>query len=204
MSNAAFWDKIAPKYATDPISDLPAYEKTLGRMRHYLQPESKVLELGCGTGSTALELAPAVAEYVGTDVSPKMIEIARAKLTAQTPAHLRFETGEAGALPKGGFDTILALNLLHLVDDLEGVLAAIYDALPSGGLLIDKTALLREGKWYLGLAIPVMRALGKAPFVRSLGLQEYQALLTAAGFEQVEQSVQAGMAPRAFTVSRKP
>ena len=52
-----FWDGIAEKYAKRPISDMAAYEYTLGRTRSYLKPEDQVLELGCGTGSTALLLA---------------------------------------------------------------------------------------------------------------------------------------------------
>ena len=52
---------FAPKYAKSPIKDVPAYEYTLGRTRSYLKPTDAVLELGCGTGGTALKLADAVA-----------------------------------------------------------------------------------------------------------------------------------------------
>lgn len=204
MTSATFWDRAAPKYAKDPISDMDAYTKTLGRMRHLLQPHHSVLELGCGTGSTALELAPGVARYVGTDVSGEMIKIARSKLTDDMPANLSFEVGPAGDLPSGSFDAILALNLLHLVPDLEEVLGKAYDALPSGGLFIAKTALLKDGAWFLPWIIPVMRALGKAPFVRSLSEDEMRAAFTWAGFEEVETLNQKGMAPRLFTVHRKP
>lgn len=204
MPNAAFWDKTAPKYAQDPITDLPAYEETLGRMRHHLQPHFKVLEIGCGTGSTALELASGVAEYTGTDLSPKMIEIARSKLSPDLPANLGFEVGVAGKIPKGPYDAILALNLFHLVENLEQVVSSIYDALPSGGLLIDKTAMLKDGKWFLSLALPVMRAVGKAPFVRSMTATDFQSILRNAGFETIEEIQQPDIAPRLFTVSRKP
>ena len=64
-----FWDRIAPKYAKSPVRDQQAYEATLARTRSYLGAEDKVLELGCGTGSTALILADAVAEYTATDLS---------------------------------------------------------------------------------------------------------------------------------------
>ncbi len=204
MTDAAFWDKTAPKYAKDAISDMPAYEETLGRMRHYLEPHHKVLELGCGTGSTALELAPGVAEYTGTDVSPGMIKIARSKLTTDLPADLSFEVAPAIEFPAQRFDAILALNLFHLLPNLEDVLEAAYNALPSGGLLIDKTGMLKDGKWFLGPMIPVMRFFGKAPYVRSMTANDYRSLLRRAGFEQIEEIVQGGIAPRVFTVSRKP
>lgn len=204
MSNAAFWDRAAPKYARDPIADPDAYEHTLGRMRTLLQPHHRVLELGCGTGSTALELAPGVDRYLGTDVSAGMIDIARAKLADGPPGAPEFAVAPAGDLPKGPFDAILALNLLHLLPDIEAVVARTFDALPSGGLFIAKTALLKEGKWFLAPIIPVMRFFGKAPYVRSLDQKELIGILTEAGFVLEETLIQPDMAPRMFTVARKP
>lgn len=203
MSDAAFWDRAAPKYARDPISDMDGYRHTLGRMREILQPDHRVLEVGCGTGSTALELAPGVASYVATDVSPRMIEIARAKLTPDMPADLRFEVGRAGTLPPGDFDAVLALNLLHLLPHLESDLRRIHDKLPRGGLFIAKTGLLKEGAWFLRPMITIMRLLGKAPFVRRLSESELKGILDSTGFDVIETYRQEGMAPRIFTVGRK-
>ncbi len=47
MTDAAFWDKAAPKYAKDPISDMDGYHETLNRMKTILQPHHRVLEIGC-------------------------------------------------------------------------------------------------------------------------------------------------------------
>jgi predicted TPR repeat methyltransferase len=204
MSDAAFWDKAAEKYAKDAISDMSAYEATRDRIGEILEPHHRVLELGCGTGSTALELADMVASYVGTDVSAKMVAIAQSKQSSETPAQLSFEVHDAAELPSGPHDVILTLNLLHLVPNLEDVLAQIYEALPSGGLLIAKTGLLQDGAWYLRWMIPVMRAIGKAPYVRSLGEVELLGLLNKTGFSTNETLVQGGMVPRMFTVSNKP
>ncbi|MCG8445153.1 MAG: class I SAM-dependent methyltransferase [Hyphomicrobiales bacterium] len=57
-----------------PVRDVEAYEYTLERTRSYLAKTGRVLELGCGTGSTALLLAG----ITGNDISPNMIGIARA------------------------------------------------------------------------------------------------------------------------------
>ena len=76
---ARFWDRAARKYAASPIKDMAAYEYTLERTRAYLAPTDHVLELGCGTGTTAVRLAEEVAQYRCTDVSPEMIRIARDK-----------------------------------------------------------------------------------------------------------------------------
>ena len=78
-NEARFWDRAARKYAAAPISDTAGYERTLTCTREYLKPGDHALEFGCGTGTTALKLAPSVARYVATDISPEMIAIAREK-----------------------------------------------------------------------------------------------------------------------------
>lgn len=56
---------------------MAAYEDTLGRTKSYVTADDRGLEMGCGTGSTALLFAPHVREIMGTDLSPAMIKIAR-------------------------------------------------------------------------------------------------------------------------------
>lgn len=74
-----FWDGIARKYAARPIKNMPAYERTLERAQSYLAAGDHALEVGCGTGTTALKLAPHVRHITATDVSAEMIAIAREK-----------------------------------------------------------------------------------------------------------------------------
>ena len=53
VSSEAFWDGVADKYAKTPIPDEADYAYTLERVRAHLKPGDRVLEIGCGTGSTA-------------------------------------------------------------------------------------------------------------------------------------------------------
>ncbi|MEM8958930.1 MAG: class I SAM-dependent methyltransferase [Pseudomonadota bacterium] len=76
---ARFWDKLSTRYAKMPVQNEAAYAATLDQTRTYLSPSDSALEVGCGTGTTALALAPSVARYRATDISGGMIEIARAK-----------------------------------------------------------------------------------------------------------------------------
>ena len=60
-----------------------------------------------------------VDRYVGSDVASKMVEIAQGKLTEQSPQNLSFAVQDAGVMTSGSNDVVLALNLLHLLPDLE-------------------------------------------------------------------------------------
>ena len=173
-------------------------------MKGRLQPHHRVLELGCGTGSTALELAPLVDRYIGTDISPNMVAIADEKRGQTQLDHLTFQVAKADELPATQHDVILALNLLHLVPNVEETLRLIYDALPSGGLFMAKTGMLSDGAWFLRPMIAVMRAVGKAPYVKRLSEEEFLAMLWNTGFRLSETITQPGIAPRVFTVAEKP
>jgi len=49
-----FWNKCARKYSKEKIKDEEGYRKTLEDTQKYLGQEKIVLEIGCGTGTTAL------------------------------------------------------------------------------------------------------------------------------------------------------
>lgn len=209
---AAFWNKVAEKYARSPVRDAAAYEYTLGRSRSYLKPTDKVLELGCGTGTTALVLAPDVAQLTGLDISEAMIAIARQKAAAQGVGNIRFDLG--GEVPgEGPFDVVMAHSLFHLLPDMEARFAQIHSLLPEGGYFISKTACLGEkgegigGAFKAGLirfAIPVMQRLGKAPYVRRFDVYQLETAVRAAGFEIVESgSHPKGPPPAHYIVARK-
>ena len=208
-SKARFWDRIARKYATDPIADVAGYETTLRRVQGLLSAEMDVLEIGCGTGSTALRLAPFTRRLLATDVSSEMIAIAREKLAAQPVPQLSFAVADADApaARPGEVDAVLAFNLLHLVNDLDQALDSVDQALRPGGRLISKTACISEMNPLIPwLAIPVMRAIGKAPQVLCFRGEELEAAIERQGFviEAVERHGTKGKDIRVFIVARKP
>jgi len=201
----SFWDKIAPKYAAKPVADPSAYEAKLTRLRALLGPSDRVLEIGCGTGSTALHLAPSVAEYTATDVSGGMIEIANAKLKDGASKNMIFRRAEASDEIEGHpFDAVCAFSLLHLVEDVPQVIARVHDQLEPGGLFISKTVCLKEAAVPIRLLVRVLTALKIAPKVTVLSRAEFVRLLEHAGFE-IENITHFGkkrMNP--FIVARKP
>ncbi|HMP09955.1 class I SAM-dependent methyltransferase [Hydrogenophaga sp.] len=206
---ARFWDRIARKYAADPIADLPGYEATLQRVQGLLSANHDVLEIGCGTGSTALRLAPHTRRLLATDVSAEMIAIARDKLAAQPMPQLGFAVADADApvFGQGAWDAVLAFNLLHLVDDLDHAIDAAAQALRPGGLFISKTACIKEMNPLVPrLALPLMRAIGKAPHVLCFDAAQLQATMLRHGLiiEAVERHGTRGKDIRVFIVARRP
>ncbi len=205
---AHFWDKTAEKYARDPIRDMDAYTYTLERTRSHLGATDRVLEIGCGTGSTALLLADSVETYHGTDISSEMIKIARRKVAESTLSNLSFEAHPAleGIHAHEGLDAVLALNLLHLLRDIPATLDAAHSALRPGGLLITKTPCLKDANWKIGLMlklIPLAQKLGKAPYVQSFTVSAYDKMIEAAGFEIIESGNHPVNPPARYVVARK-
>lgn len=90
-STVKFWDRIAAKYARTPVPDEQVYQKKLQITRSYFSPQMRILEFGCGTGSTAIAHAPYVEHIHAIDFSANMLEIARAKLGAGKINNIVFE-----------------------------------------------------------------------------------------------------------------
>lgn len=182
-----FWDRIAKRYAARQIKDVAAYEALLADVAARLKPGDRVLEIGCGTGGTAIHLASHVASYTATDFSAEMISIAQSK---PAPDALHFETADAQrALDDAPFDAICAFNVLHLVDDLPGLLRQIHSALKPGGLLISKTWCFADLGWKFRLFFAVLRLIGMFPSaarLTSVGLAE---AVTEAGFLIIDQRI---------------
>jgi len=192
MTTQAFWDRIAPKYARKPVDDPGAYEEKLAFVTSLLRPKDRVLEIGCGTGTTALRLAPGVARYTATDGARAMVGIANAKLGPSAPANVTFlqayATEKVAGVP---FDAICAFSLLHLVEDVPMVLAAVHSQLKPGGLFLSKTVCTREAAWPFRLLIPTLTALRLAPRVTPLSRAELVRHIADAGLK-VERTMHFG------------
>lgn len=202
---ARFWDRAARRYAAQPISDIPAYEKTLERTRAWLNPESRVLEIGCGTGSTALLLAPDAGHITGSDISREMIAIANENCAVGGPDNVDFivATPFDARLEAYGYDVVLAFNILHLLEDMPAALIRLCSLIKPGGLLISKTPCVGDMGIWLRLLIPAMRLFDKAPPVRFFSKKELRSAIERAGFIIEEAGLHAGKGHGLFIVARK-
>ncbi len=180
-----FWDRIAKRYARSPVADEAAYRHKLQVTQDYLEPEMELLEIGCGTGSTAITHAPFVHHTRAVDISEKMLAFARDKATAANVRNVRFEQAAIDELelPDAGYDVVLALSILHLVEDRDAVIARLHQALRPGGFFISSTACLGDKMGFFKFIAPLGHALGLLPVLRVFTSQDLQDSLTRAGFE---------------------
>lgn len=202
--SARFWDKRADKYSKSPVKDQENYDRTLDCTRRHLSPSDEVLEVGCGTGTTALLLAPSVKQITASDISSRMIEIAREKASTQKVENVRFDRGTLfdHALTKGSFDVVMAFNFLHLLEDIPGAVHRVKELLRPGGVFISKTICLAEQSRLWSLLVAVMRPLGFAPYVECLKVAELEDIITGAHFEIIETGLYPPSPPSRFIVAR--
>lgn len=199
--NRRFWDRFAQRYAARPLKDVPAYDAMLSATAAHLSPAARVLELGCGTGGTAIRLAPKVANWTATDFSAEMVRIARAKPHGN---NLTFKVVDAAnAFDDGPFDVVCAFNVLHLVDDLPGLLARVHANLQPGGVLISKTWCFAGVKPMLRAAFSVLRLFGLFPAATTLSVAQLQQTIRSAGFDIVEQQVFGAYPQNPYIVARR-
>lgn len=115
-----------------------------------LKPRSRVLELGCGRGYLALEMARYGHNVLGVDVSSESIAIAK-KITAENPykkgfGSLAYTVGDIMALDfgKNQYDAIVFFRTLHHIPQIGKILKKMHAALKPGGRLIISEPLREE------------------------------------------------------------
>jgi ubiquinone/menaquinone biosynthesis C-methylase UbiE len=188
-----FWNWTAERYSRQAIADEASYKKKLAITQKYLTPNMRVVEFGCGTGSTAVLHAPRVKTYHAIDVSEKMIEIARGKAAEAGQTNLEFTVGmlEEANVPDASCEAILGLNILHLVPDLDGTLATVARILAPGGHFFSSTICLKNLQGKLRLLALAARVLPFFPTVGSFSVGDLKRRVESAGFaieETFEQS----------------
>ena len=201
-----FWDKAAEKYAKSPIGDEATYQKKLAETQSYLGPDMRIVEFGCGTGTTAIHHAPHVQHIDATDISEKMLEIGRDKARDAGIDNITFTRGTLAELDAAdaGVDAVLGLNVIHLVPDRDAVIAEVARILKPGGVFVSSTACLGQSYLrFIKLLVPLGKLLGLMPDVYILTEDELADEVTRAGFEIERQWHHGKKGIAVFMIARK-
>lgn len=101
-------------------------------------PGARWVEVACGPGLIARAMAPRVGSVVGIDLTPEMIEKARAEAAAAAVENVSFELGDATALPlpADSVDGAITRFSLHHIPGPVRVLEEMARVVRPGGLVI--------------------------------------------------------------------
>ena len=180
-----FWDKTAERYAKSPVPDEATYQKKLAETQSFFTPNMRVLEFGCGTGTTAIHHAPHVQHIDAIDISENMLEIGRGKAREADVKNITFTRGTLTEFnaETGGLDAVLGLNVIHLLPDRQAVFAEVVRILKPGGIFVSSTVCLGNSYLrFIKLAVPLGKLLGLMPDVFVLTEAELAVEFTNAGF----------------------
>ena len=202
--SAKFWDRVAQRYSKRPIADEAAYQKKLQITRDYSRPGMEVLELGCGTGSTAILHAPCVKHILAIDISSNMIEIARGKADAEEIENITFKRSAIEELdvPDRSLDAVLALSVLHLLSDWQAVISRVHNMLKRGGIFVTSTACIGDSMKFFKIVAPIGKFFGLMPLVKVFTTKELEESISDAGFK-IDCQWQPGKNKAVFIVARK-
>lgn len=205
MSAAAFWNRKAEKYAKSRIPNQAVYEKKLSITRECLESDSLVLEIGCGTGTTALHHAKYIKTIDAWDISENMLTIARAKAKENAIDNVRFRCAsvESVEYPAEHYDLAMAHSVLHLVDDKEHVIRDIFSTLKPGGIFVTSTPCLANKMNWLKFIAKPLGMIGIWPDVFFFSSTQLQNSLENVGFV-IEKSWLPEKAIAHFFVAKKP
>lgn len=207
-TDATFWNKLAEDYSRKPVENPEAFERKIAITRSRMTPRDVVLDVGCGTGSLALRLAPSGAHIHGLDLSSEMIRIANEKARAQRIDNVTFHVGPFDdgftVFESGSLAGICAYSLLHLVEDRPAALDRIYRLLRPGGFFISSTVCLSESWVPYGPILKVMHLLGKAPRVEIFSKRTLESEIRQAGFVDLSQPDVGAQPTVGFMVATKP
>jgi 2-polyprenyl-6-hydroxyphenyl methylase/3-demethylubiquinone-9 3-methyltransferase len=140
----AWWDDDVGDFSTIRFFVNPVrvrfFERVFNANRKKNEGRAKILDVGCGGGLLAEELARAGHDVTGIDPAPETIDTARSHASA-SGLTIAYEVGSGEHLPFAAayFDHVVCCDVLEHVDDVERVVAEIARVLKPGGLFLYDT-----------------------------------------------------------------
>src|SRR6266487_3366919 len=169
------------------------WETSAGRIRwarrvkmlsSHLKPGMTVLELGCGTGSFTRELARSGADVVAIDVSPELLEMAKANCSAPNVQY-QIQNAYALSYSEGAFDSVVGSSVLHHLE-VEKALRGAYRVLKPGGTIYFTEPNMLNPQIAIQKNIPwIKRKLGDSPDETAFFRWPLRRLLEKTGYRNI-------------------
>jgi ubiquinone/menaquinone biosynthesis C-methylase UbiE len=193
VANASLFDQFAWVYAfcrehvfrddTEQIARALELDRVAAR-------RGNVLELGCGPGFYACQLAAVFhdAQFIGIDRSAPLLAHAQRRATAHALTNCRFDHADIHALPQptASVDAIVASRLFTVLHDQPQALAEMFRVLRPGGRCFIaeprgawRTALPLQAMWLLARCAPQDHTYGEPRRTAVLSLALFGAIIAA-------------------------
>ena len=159
--------------------------QVLSRLIAIADPKAdwRVLDIGTGTGHTALAFAPHVREVVGLDLTEEMLCEARKLAQERNVDNVTFETADVHRLPRElqeSFDLVTCRRAAHHFSDIDLALIEMARTLRSGGMLLIDDRSVPEDDW-IDMTMHRLDRLHDESHVRQYRASRWLALLENAG-----------------------
>jgi ubiquinone/menaquinone biosynthesis C-methylase UbiE len=186
----SFFDQCASTGSPEQHGDaqrLLEYRLALVRSLVQPRPTDVLLDVGCGNGHHLCALGPEVSRGIGIDISPGMIELARARFRgSHSKANLTFEVDDAeklNGIANQSIDLAICIGAFEHMLDKRAVLASIYRVLKFGGRFFCLTP-RADYVWYRTIAPLLGLATKHLSSDQMLTEREFLALLDEAQFRR--------------------
>jgi ubiquinone/menaquinone biosynthesis C-methylase UbiE len=184
-----FWDLFSKNY--DRITQDTNFTRNaqIQRFQKYLNSNQLVLDYGCGTGAVAVEIANRVKLIQAIDISKGMLAVARQKALRRGRANVEFSEQSLfnAVFRPESFDIVLAMNVLHFLEDAAKSIRRIYELLRPGGYFISSTECGGENRKSFVNSVTHFLSLTRIlPDVRFFKRAELDSSVGNCGFELIE------------------
>lgn len=178
-----FTRQATPFSTASPITDAGALQMIADAAAP--GPADTVLDVACGGGIVVCALAPEVKHATGIDMTPAMLDRARALAAEKRVANVSWQEGDVTALPypDGSFTIVVTRFAVHHFPDPLAVLREMARVCAPGGriVVVDTCASADPAK---AARFNQLEKLRDPSHVRALPLAELQGLFEAAGLPE--------------------
>jgi ubiquinone/menaquinone biosynthesis C-methylase UbiE len=161
------------------------WKRRVQMLSGHLRPGMTILEIGCGTGYFTRELTQRGADIIAIDVSPDLLEIAKAKSSAP---NVRYEIQNASALTYSDatFDSVVGSSILHHLE-IEEALREIHRVLKHGGTIYFTEPNMLNPQIAIQKNVPsIKRRLGDSPDETAFFRWSLRRLLEQTGYRSIQ------------------
>lgn len=194
-SGRRYWERHAGRYDRSMGLLGRPMGPMLARVGEAVRGADRVLEVAAGTGLVTAVLAREARAVVSTDYAEAMVERLAARVREAGWQNVFCERADLYALAHepGTFDAVVAANVLHLLPDLPGALAALRRVLKPGGRLVVPTFCHDETAF--SWALSRLLAVTGFPGQRRFTLSTLRRAVEASGLEVRQAEVIPGPIP---------